>query len=60
VVEVPPGRELRLEATGTGEVELTLLVPAGCRATSPNPQRLVPTPDRAVHAGFMLACDGAA
>jgi hypothetical protein len=60
VVTVAPGHELRIEAKGTGAVEVTLLVPDGCRVGSPNPQRVVPATDRTVQASFALACAGAA
>jgi hypothetical protein len=59
VVAVPAGRELELQATGTGPVELMLVTPTGCRVTSPNPLRLVPATDHAVHASFALACTAA-
>ena len=56
-VEVTPGRELRLPVTGSEPVVLTLLLPAGCRATSENPQVVTPSADSQVRATFAAECD---
>jgi hypothetical protein len=55
-VDVVPGRELRLPVTGTEPVELTLLLPDGCRATTPNPQVVAPAGAAHVHATFSAEC----
>lgn len=56
-VDVIAGRELRLPVTGSEPVELTLLVPTGCRATTPNPQTVVPSGAPDVRATFAAECD---
>ena len=55
-VEVTPGRELRLAVTGAEPIELTLLLPSGCRATTPNPQTVIPDRDSNVRASFGADC----
>ena len=56
-VEITPGRELRLPVIGSEPVELTLLLPDGCRATSANPQVVTPSADSQVRATFAAVCD---
>ena len=55
-VEIVPGRELRLPVTGSERVELTLLLPDGCGATTPNPQTVAPDRDATVRASFGAEC----
>ena len=56
-IEVTPGRELRLPVTRSEPVQLTLLLPDGCRATSENPQVVTPSADAQVRATFAAECD---
>jgi hypothetical protein len=51
-----PGRELRLAVPDPEPVELTLLLPPECRATTPNPQTVVPDRDASVRASFGADC----
>jgi hypothetical protein len=55
-VLVTPGHELRLTVMGDVPVELTLLLPSGCRATTPNPQIVVPAASPDIRASFDVRC----
>lgn len=60
IVAAAPGRELSLAVASTEPVELTLLLPTGCRTTSPNPLIVAPSGDSAARASFAVDCAAAA
>jgi hypothetical protein len=56
ILDVPASGQLSLSGLAAGTVELTLLLPSGCRVAGPNPQTLMVTPDRAANAAFDVRC----
>ena len=56
VVEIPASGQLDLSGFDTGPLELTLVVPDGCRVTSPNPRTLMVSGDQPVNAAFEVRC----
>jgi hypothetical protein len=58
VLEVPASGQLDLSDFDDGPVELTLLLPEGCRASSPNPRTLMVSGDQPVSASFHVRCGG--
>jgi hypothetical protein len=56
ILDVPASGQLSLSGLAAGAVELTLLLPPGCRAASPNPQTLTVTPDQPANAAFDVLC----
>jgi hypothetical protein len=56
ILDVPASGQLSLSGLAAGTVELTLLLPPGCRVAGPNPQALIVTPDQAANAAFDVRC----
>lgn len=56
IATIGTGSELRLAVAPDQPVELTLLPPAGCRTTSPNPRTVEPDADSTVQVSFALDC----
>jgi hypothetical protein len=53
---VPASGQLSLSDFNSGEVELTLLPPAGCEVSGPNPRTLTVSTDDAVNVAFDVLC----
>jgi hypothetical protein len=58
IMDVPSSGSLTFGAFSAGEVELTLLAPAGCRVADPNPRRLMVNADEPVSVAFDVHCSG--
>lgn len=56
IMDVPASGQLSLSGLPAGTVELTLLLPSGCRVAGPNPQTLMVTPDQPANAAFEVRC----
>ena len=56
VVDVPASGPLALTGVAGSTVELTLLSPAGCRVSAPNPRTVSPGPDQTVGVVFNVHC----
>jgi hypothetical protein len=56
ILDVPASGQLSLSGLAAGTVELTLLLPTGCRVAGPNPQTLLVTADQAANAAFDVRC----
>ena len=56
ILDVPASGQLSLSGLPAGTVELTLLLPPGCRVAGPNPQTLMVTADQAANAAFDVRC----
>lgn len=56
ILDLPAAGHLRLSGLTAGEVELTLLVPPGCRVAGPNPQTLLVASDQPVDVAFEVHC----
>src|SRR3954447_7377043 len=56
LLDVPASGELNLSGLAPGAVELTLLLPPGCRVAGANPQTLTIIPDQAARAAFDVRC----
>lgn len=56
IAAIAAGSELRLAVAPDEPVELTLLLPAECRTTSPNPRTVQPDADATVQVSFALDC----
>jgi hypothetical protein len=56
ILDVPASGQLSLSGIPAGTVEVTLLLPSGCRVAGPNPQTLMVTPDQAADAAFDVRC----
>jgi hypothetical protein len=56
LLEVPASGQLNLSGLAAGAVELTLLLPPGCRVAGANPQTLMVSPDQAANATFDVRC----
>jgi hypothetical protein len=57
VMDVPSSGRLTLDGFSAGQVEVTLLPPAGCQVSSPNPQALQVGTGGGVNASFNVRCD---
>jgi hypothetical protein len=58
--DVPASGRLTMRSSGTGMLELTLLPPAECRVSPPNPRRLVVTADQQIDVAFDVNCNSLA
>lgn len=58
IMDVPSSGSLTFGAFSAGEVELTLLAPAGCRVADPNPRTLMINADERVSVAFDVHCSG--
>jgi hypothetical protein len=58
VLEVPASGQLDLSGFDAGPIELTLLLPEGCRVSGPNPRTLMVSGDQPVSAAFDVRCGG--
>ena len=58
IMDVPSSGNLTFGAFSAGELELTLLAPAGCRVSDPNPRTLMVNPDEQVSIVFDVHCSG--
>jgi hypothetical protein len=58
IMDVPSSGTLTFGAFSPGELELTLLPPAGCRVTDPNPRTLLVDADERVNISFDVHCSG--
>jgi hypothetical protein len=56
VIDVPTSGRLSLDGFSAGQVEVTLLPPAGCQVVSPNPQALQVETGGGVNATFNVRC----
>jgi len=56
LLAVPASGQLSLGGLAPGEVELTLLLPPGCRVSSANPQTLMVSADQTNRAAFAVRC----
>jgi hypothetical protein len=56
LLDMPASGELNLSGLAPGTVELTLLLPPGCRVAGTNPQTLTIIPDQAARAAFDVRC----
>jgi hypothetical protein len=56
VLDVPASGQLSSSDFNAGEVELTLLPPAGCEVSGPNPRTLTVRADDAVNVAFDVHC----
>jgi hypothetical protein len=56
ILDVPASGQLSLSGLAAGTVELTLLLPPGCRVAGLNPQTLMVTADQAANAAFDVRC----
>jgi hypothetical protein len=56
IVDVPSSGSLTLGAFKTGELELTLLAPEGCRVAAPNPRMVMANADETVNVAFDVRC----
>jgi hypothetical protein len=56
VLDVPASGQLSLADLSPGKVELTLLLPAGCRVSGPNPRSMTLAPNDAVSVAFEVRC----
>jgi hypothetical protein len=56
LLDMPASGELNLSGLAPGAVELTLLLPPGCRVAGANPQTLTITPDQPARAAFEVRC----
>jgi hypothetical protein len=56
LLDVPVSGQLNLSGLAPGVVELTLLLPSGCRVAGANPQTLVVSADQATRAAFDVRC----
>lgn len=56
VANVPATGRLTLSHTAAGTLELTLLPPAGCRVSAPNPRVLTVAADETVRVSFDVRC----
>jgi hypothetical protein len=57
LLEVPASGQLNLTGLVPGAVELTLLLPSGCRVAGANPQTLMVSPDQASRVAFDVHCN---
>jgi hypothetical protein len=55
-MNVPSSGRLSLDGLSAGQVEVTLLPPAGCQVSSPNPQSLQVGTGGGVNATFNVRC----
>jgi hypothetical protein len=58
IMDVPSSGNLTFGAFSAGEVELTLLAPAGCQVADPNPRTLMVNADERVSVAFGVHCNG--
>jgi hypothetical protein len=56
LMQVPPSGSLAIDGLKTGQVELTLLAPTGCRVASPNPQTVMSQAGETVRVSFDVHC----
>jgi hypothetical protein len=56
LLDLPASGQLNLSGLAPGPVELTLLLPPGCRVTGANPQTLMVNPDQAASVAFDVHC----
>ena len=58
IMDVPSSGSLTFGAFSAGELELTLLAPAGCQVADPNPRTLTVKADERVSVAFDVHCGG--
>jgi hypothetical protein len=58
IMDVPSSGKLTFGAFSAGEVELTLLAPAGCQVADPNPRTLTVNAEEPVSVAFDVNCGG--